>query len=57
MNKNLMKRKHMEEANALLQKRAEEEKNSDKNKESVVRSTFKKQYYTDKLMKQLGNKK
>jgi hypothetical protein len=52
-----MKRKHMEEANALLLKRAEEEKNNEKNKESVVGSTFKKQYYTDKLMKQLGNKK
>ena len=44
-----MKRKHIEEANILMEKRAKEVKF----KESVVRDTTKKDQLKDKLMSQL----
>ena len=49
MNKLEMKRKHIEEANILMEKRAKEVKF----KESVVRDTTKKDQLKDKLMSQL----
>jgi hypothetical protein len=49
MNKLEMKRKHIEEANILIDKRAKEVKV----KEFVVRDTTKKDQLKDKLMSQL----
>jgi hypothetical protein len=58
MNKNLMKRKHIEEANILLQKRAQEEKEaSHKNPEQIKKNNLRKGFLSDRLMDQLKNKK
>jgi hypothetical protein len=56
MNKDQMKRNHIEQSNILLQKRLEDEKNQSKSKPVEVKSTFKKDSLSDKLMNQLKGK-
>lgn len=51
MNKDVMKRKNMEEANIQLQKRIEEEKNNIK--PTAPKNTTRKEYLSDRLMNQL----
>jgi hypothetical protein len=56
MNKDQMKRNHIEQSNILLQKRLEDEKNQSKSKPVEVKSTFRKDSLSDKLMNQLKGK-
>ena len=53
MNKGLMKRKHMEESNILLQKRSTEKVDMEKNKEAAALIKLKKTNLSDKLINQI----
>jgi hypothetical protein len=53
MNKSLMKRKHMEESNILLQKRSTEKVDTQKNKEAAALIKLKKSNLSDKLINQI----
>jgi len=53
MNKSLMKRKHMEESNMLLQKRSTEKVDTQKNKEEAALIKLKKSNLSDKLINQI----
>jgi hypothetical protein len=53
MNKSLMKRKHMEEANMLLQKRSNEKVDNQKQKDDVALLKLKKNNLSDRLMNQI----
>ena len=53
MNKSLMKRKHMEESNMLLQKRSTEKVDTQKNKEVAALIKLKKSNLSDKLIDQI----
>jgi hypothetical protein len=53
MNKSLMKRKHMEESNILLQKRSTEKVDTQKNKEAAALIKLKKTNLSDKLINQI----
>jgi hypothetical protein len=53
MNKSLMKRKHMEEANMLLQKRSGEKVDNQKQKDDVALLKLKKNELSDRLMNQI----
>jgi hypothetical protein len=53
MNKSLMKRKHMEESNILLQKRSTEKVDTSKNKEAAALIKLKKSNLSDKLINQI----
>jgi|LakMenEpi03Aug12_release.lakeMendotaPanAssembly.Ray.scaffolds.fasta_scaffold3694181_1 hypothetical protein len=55
MNKNLMKRKHMEESNILLQNRLKEETYMGNTKINIEKNTLKKEFLTNKLIGQLKN--
>jgi hypothetical protein len=53
MNKNLMKRNNIEQANIELLKRTDSESIRNKFNEPEVKSTKKKEYLSDKLINQL----
>jgi len=53
MNKSLMKRKHMEESNILLQKRSTEKVDTQKNTEAAALIKLKKTNLSDKLINQI----
>ena len=53
MNKSLMKRKHMEESNILLQNRSTQKVDSQKHKDDVELIKLKKSNLSDKLMNQI----
>ena len=56
MNKNLMKRNHIEKANIMLQQRTDGESLRNKFNETEIKSTARKDYLTDKLLSQLKKK-
>jgi hypothetical protein len=56
MNKNLMKRNHIENANILLQQRTDSESLRNKFKEPEIKGTTRKEYLNDKLLNQLKKK-
>jgi hypothetical protein len=56
MNKNLMKRNHIENANILLQQRTDGESLRNKFKDPEIKGTTRKEYLNDKLLSQLKKK-
>jgi hypothetical protein len=56
MNKNLMKRNHIEKANIMLQQRTDGESLRNKFNEPEIKSTARKDYLNDKLLSQLKKK-
>lgn len=57
MNKNLMKRNHIEQANILLQQRTDGESLRNKFNGMEIDSKSRKEYLNDKLISQLKKKK
>ena len=53
MNKELMKRKHIEESNIIMQNRQKEEQDFEKRRERIAAENTKKEYLKDRLMNQL----
>ena len=56
MNKNLMKRNHIEKSNILLQQRTDGESLRNKFNDPEIKGTTRKEYLNDKLLSQLKKK-